>query len=111
MRKEPTMKRLTLRLLALKRFARARRINNHDDVLVLLCLHGGEVTAGHLALAVGCMPAHLSRMLARLEQHKLIAREFGSPDRRQVRVGLTNRGRHMLDELEAALSAIEEAAA
>ncbi|MGB0865383.1 MAG: MarR family winged helix-turn-helix transcriptional regulator [Granulosicoccaceae bacterium] len=61
---------------------------------VLASLHPDlELSVGELAKECLIKPSTLSRTLDRLESNKLLAREHTHLDRRQVRVGLTTKGR------------------
>ena len=58
-----------------------------------------EITVARVAEAVQLAPATVSRLLDRLEQAELVARERRSQDRRRVCLKLTSKGRKRLQKL------------
>jgi DNA-binding MarR family transcriptional regulator len=64
--------------------------------LVVLASRGPQGVAG-LAEAVAVTPPTASRLVDRLVRKGLVRRRGDSRDRRQVRVGLTEAGRHLVD--------------
>jgi DNA-binding MarR family transcriptional regulator len=67
------------------------------SVLTMLT-RAGPMTASALASAERLQPQSLTRMLSRLEDDGLIARNPAPGDRRQVRIEITREGLAVLDE-------------
>lgn len=64
---------------------------------ILRTLSKGPASPSDLALVCGVSAPSLTRMLARLEERKLIYREINPLDRRRIAVSLTEAGLSLLD--------------
>lgn len=64
--------------------------------LVVLASHGPQPAAA-LAVALGVNPSTATRMVDRLVRKKLVSRQEGPDDRRQILVRLTAGGQHLVD--------------
>jgi DNA-binding MarR family transcriptional regulator/GNAT superfamily N-acetyltransferase len=61
-----------------------------------------HTTAKQLSRELGLDPGYLSRILRRIHRRRLVQRERSSTDRRQLRLSLTERGRAVYADLDAA---------
>ena len=88
-------------LLALNRCLRERKIG-FSEFLVMAYLHGGlvisPVVMGQVSKALGMLPAHMTRLVNKLQGQGWVTRTIGS-DRRTVYAALTPKGRRWFDEL------------
>lgn len=64
---------------------------------ILRTLRPGPASPGELAAACGLSAPSLARMLAKLEERRLIAREINPADRRRIAVSVTEAGMQLLD--------------
>ena len=64
---------------------------------ILRTLRPASASPGELAQACGLSAPSLARMLARLEERKLVHREINPSDRRRVEVTITETGLSLLD--------------
>lgn len=99
----------TVRLrIALSRLARRLRQQDADlDVTMsqasaLAVIAGrGPITIGELASVEKVRPPTMTRVVARLEEQRLIERQVDADDRRVTRVVITPTGTYLLDESRA----------
>lgn len=70
-----------------------------DDAIVLCSLSKGCDCQGNIAGETGLTPTQASRVLARLEEKRLIERSIGENDKRQMVFSLSDQGRTMLQEV------------
>jgi DNA-binding MarR family transcriptional regulator len=84
-----------------------RRLRREDDASGLpapqlsalsVIVFGGPITLGALAAAEQVRPPTITKLVARLEEAGLVAREVDPVDRRVVRVRSTARGARLLQE-------------
>ncbi len=83
--------------------ARRHRLRQSD----LRCLHefrwDEEIPVRHLARRLGLSRSRVSRILDRLEEHRLVRRAIDPVDRRGINVHATAKGRRLLEEFYSAL--------
>jgi len=68
-------------------------------LISVMLLDGGPTDLTTLGEQIRVTKANVSLLLARLERQRLVKREIEPADGRRIRVGLTRRGRSLLDEL------------
>ncbi|MDN5363314.1 MAG: hypothetical protein PWQ91_375 [Eubacteriales bacterium] len=71
----------------------------HQFVLMKCLEREEEITAGEVAEKLGLPPSNITVMIDRLEKSGLVRRWRGEKDRRVVFLGLTPRGREILEEM------------
>lgn len=83
--------------------ARRHRLRLSD----LRCLHefrwDEEIPVRHLARRLGLSRSRVSRILDRLEEHRLVKRAIDPVDRRGINVHATAKGRRLLEDFYSAL--------
>jgi DNA-binding MarR family transcriptional regulator len=87
------------RYLRMYRALRAEKLHV-SNYMLLLVVRDGPMSAGAVARALEVLPAHMTRMIRRLEKHDFVERVFPDTDRRVVLLKLTPAGRKFLDEIE-----------
>ncbi len=94
-----------------RRIARRHRLRISD----LRCLHefrwDEEIPVRTLAQRLGLSRSRVSRILDRLEEHRLVKRAIDPVDRRGINVHATAKGRRLLEEFYAALKPEPDASA
>jgi MarR family transcriptional regulator, organic hydroperoxide resistance regulator len=70
----------------------------------------GALSVSQLSTATGTKPSTLTGVLDRLERRGYLARELDAADRRSFRLVLTGQGSVAAEQVQAAISALEERA-
>lgn len=95
---------LRLTVARLARRVRQEGTSEGDDLTAsrLAALHTidaeGPLTLGELAAIEQVQPPSMTRIVARLEEHALVARTVDANDRRIVRVKITDEGKRLLEQ-------------
>lgn len=71
----------------------------HQALLAIRASENSSMLVGDLAERLMLKPHSASELVRRLEEHDLIERRSGNPDRRQVHIELTGRARDVLAAL------------
>lgn len=81
----------------------------YAQLRALMVLRDGDATAGAMAEAANCNPASTTAMLDHLEAAGVTRRRRDTRDRRVCLVGLTEDGRRLVEQKQAASQAIWQA--
>jgi DNA-binding MarR family transcriptional regulator len=88
-------------LLRLTRLVRNQRVDTSVSLTELSAMgtlyKSGPMSAGELAACERVQPPSMSKVLANLEERGLVRRDQHPTDRRQVILGITEKGEQLLD--------------
>jgi DNA-binding MarR family transcriptional regulator len=87
-------------MLRLTRLVRLQRVDLSISLTQLSAMgtlaKNGPMTAGELATCEKVQPPSMTKVLATLEERKLVVRETSEADRRQMIIAITDAGREVL---------------
>ncbi len=69
------------------------------EAMVLCSIGTDTVTAGHIITCTGLNPSHASKIIRIAEEKKLLIRELGKVDKRQMFFTLTPKGKDCLENI------------
>ncbi len=71
-----------------------------NEAMVLCALGNESVTASVIAERTGLRPSNTSKVIGALEERKLIERQLGKQDKRQMYLSLTIKGKECLERIK-----------